>query len=114
MRRGRRLRLEGPPRQEIWCGDLRFRYVRVQTRACSREETPMLRRSGDIPWDSDASGVATGAAPIGVAERPAGAHPRRGARRNGHGLHPLPAELLPAIRLHGVRLHAISEKKTID
>jgi N-acetylglucosaminyldiphosphoundecaprenol N-acetyl-beta-D-mannosaminyltransferase len=86
----------------------------------------MYRRYGDIPWETGdaASGASSagapasasgiGTAPVGVAERPHVATARRGARRNGHGLHPLPAELLPAIRLHGVRLHAISEKKTID
>src|SRR5204862_2681512 len=49
------------------------------------------------------------APPVGVAE-----HQPRSARRNGKRIAPLPAELLPTITLHGVRLHAITEQQCID
>ncbi len=68
----------------------------------------MYRRYGDIPWDS--SEPAAGGATVGVAERPAGG----AARRNGRRSYLLPTESLPSIRLHGVRLHAISERKAIE
>jgi N-acetylglucosaminyldiphosphoundecaprenol N-acetyl-beta-D-mannosaminyltransferase len=70
----------------------------------------MYRRWGDMTWEpSDAPGVgsAVGAAPARIMNR---ARPRRASRPS----HPLPGELLPTIRLHGVRLHAISERRTIE
>jgi N-acetylglucosaminyldiphosphoundecaprenol N-acetyl-beta-D-mannosaminyltransferase len=99
----------------------------------AREEMRMYRRYGDIPWDSadapaaGASGAAgaaastttsttsttsEGGAAAGIAHRARGAGGgKREARARGEVL---PSASLPTIRLHGVRLHAITEERTID
>jgi N-acetylglucosaminyldiphosphoundecaprenol N-acetyl-beta-D-mannosaminyltransferase len=76
----------------------------------------MYRRYGDITWEgaADSSASATTAPPTagagagtGLAERPL-----RTSRRTRR-IAPLPVESLPAIRLHNVRLHAITEETCI-
>src|SRR5688500_6908935 len=65
----------------------------------------MYRRYGDITWEAtDAPGAG-----------PAILTPRRPAlRRRGRRAEPPPAEALPAIHLHGIRLHAINEMQCVE
>src|ERR1041385_1974561 len=75
----------------------------------------MYRRYGDITWESaeasaaEASAATTAPPAMALTPRPA-----RAGRRNGRGVTPLPVELLPFIDLHGVRLHAITERSCIE
>src|SRR5688572_17085056 len=77
----------------------------------------MYRRYGDITWEGAAAELTGGAtaaaaasigAAAGLAERPL-----HTSRRSRQRFAPLPVESLPAIRLHGVRLHAITEETCI-
>ncbi|HYO11377.1 MAG TPA: WecB/TagA/CpsF family glycosyltransferase [Tepidisphaeraceae bacterium] len=72
----------------------------------------MYRRYGDITWEpTDPIGPAS----VGIAERPGpAAAPSNGRRPIRRGPQSLPVEQLPSIRLDGVRIHAITEKKTIE
>jgi N-acetylglucosaminyldiphosphoundecaprenol N-acetyl-beta-D-mannosaminyltransferase len=65
----------------------------------------MSRQYGDMTWDSAEAPDGTA---VGVRERP------RSGRRAPRHADPLPGDLLPTIRLHGVRLHAITEKRCVD
>jgi N-acetylglucosaminyldiphosphoundecaprenol N-acetyl-beta-D-mannosaminyltransferase len=79
----------------------------------------MYRRYGDNSWDGAAADSAAATVPPIAASTPsviaAGpADPRfRATRRPHRRTTPLPVEALPAIRLHGIRLHAITEETCI-
>lgn len=71
----------------------------------------MDRLYGDNIWDGvDApNATSTAATPLAASGRGS-----RASRRNGKRVESLPAELLPTIELHGVRIHAITERQAID
>ena len=75
----------------------------------------MYRRYGDIPWESnDAPSGAGNAATAGVADRPLSLRRRDRRRAGARKAISLPGDLLPTMRLNGVRLHAVTEKQCID
>src|SRR4051812_22605992 len=96
-------------------------------RARAREEMRMHRRYGEISWEAGSADAPTGAAatapsaatspntsgtPFDLVDRPrVGSTTRKDHRTRGEVN---PSSLLPTIRLHGVRLHAITEEQCID
>src|SRR5690349_10510923 len=94
-----------------------------------REELHMYRRDGDISWESTEAGAGASEAPgasgagsaagassasVGVAERPFSLRRRDRRITSKRKVASLPGDLLPTMRLNGVKLHAVTEQQCIN
>src|SRR5947207_3061214 len=79
---------------------------RSQFGRSKREEMPMYRRYGEIHWGP---GDAPESAATKVADRPRSSR-RTASRRTAVS----PFTPLPTIDLHGVKLHAVTERRAIE